>query len=285
MPTRILAPMAAGAILALAAGCSETGRDTASSDERAGETETMPTERPEMNGSGDTQAGSAPDATPSSDAGDTASGIDGFALPFVATGNEPGWRLEIGAGQMRLDWQYGEKSAQVATPEPGLVGGVRTYDASADGRDIRATIRESLCQDAAGKFPKPYSVEVDIGDETLSGCGGDPSRLLMGDEWVVETVNGEPIIAQTRMSVRFETDGTLSGYDSCNPIGGSWQLVENTLKIDPLASANEVCPEPLVPQQSAFTKILETGGRFGFSDGGALVVFGEGDQTFRARQG
>ncbi|NBC21408.1 MAG: META domain-containing protein [Alphaproteobacteria bacterium] len=287
MPIRATLPCAILAMLILAAGCGGEGTGPRNGGDMTSDPAAdAPTSRTQQ---GPDEAGPGPSSTPADPAVDPAAmasrPLEGFTLPFIASGHEPGWRLEIGEARIRLDRPDGQDALKVETPDAQLSDGERVYLADAGEKRLRARIEETLCQTPHDRLPHPYRVEVALGEDMLTGCGGNPARFLTGQEWVVETLNTDPLVRQTRMSIRFEPDGTVSGYDSCNTIGGSWSIGDSGLEIRPLASTRKLCPDPLAPQQSTFTEILETAGKFSFTDGGALIIHGADGQQLKARRG
>lgn len=92
---------------------------------------------------------------------------------FRASGDEPGWYLELTRGDsLRLVYDYGERELHVPTPEPEVAGpgGTVVYRSVAGGRDLRVTVREEPCVAMSGtEFP--VSVTVEVGEGRYTGCG------------------------------------------------------------------------------------------------------------------
>jgi uncharacterized lipoprotein YbaY/uncharacterized membrane protein len=107
------------------------------------------------------------------------------ALPLRATGNEPGWRLDIAPSGMTLLADTG--ATRLETPpavKARTVEGIR-YSAQAGVTGITVDVVDRLCRDSMSGMPHPYSVTVTTGGWVLRGCGGEPAALLRGGEWVV----------------------------------------------------------------------------------------------------
>ena len=64
-------------------------------------------------------------------------------LPFAATGNEPGWRLDIADGRIALVADYGSTRLEMRAGEPQPVPGGRRHAGNADGRVLVVTVFES----------------------------------------------------------------------------------------------------------------------------------------------
>ncbi|WP_445395979.1 YbaY family lipoprotein [Zobellella sp. An-6] len=90
-----------------------------------------------------------------------------------ATGNEPGWLLEVSAGQqIRFSYNYGENQLLLPTPE-ALPNDAGYRAASADHR-IEVSVSQEDCQDDMSGEAFPYRVLVTLDGQPYRGCG---SRL------------------------------------------------------------------------------------------------------------
>lgn len=93
-------------------------------------------------------------------------------VDFRATGNEPGWHLEITAGRHILFvTDYGER--QVSVPDPGEVteGASRIYHAVTEANDLHVEIVEELCLDTMADASYPNKVSVLLNGTAYRGCG------------------------------------------------------------------------------------------------------------------
>ena len=96
-------------------------------------------------------------------------------IDFRATGQEPGWYLEIDDGvSMRLIYDYGERS--VVTPAPVVTTGTArtTYSGKTSTQVVTVVVEERPCEDVMSGEPSPQTVTVTIAGRALRGCG----RLL-----------------------------------------------------------------------------------------------------------
>jgi heat shock protein HslJ len=110
-----------------------------------------------------------------------------------------------------------------------------------------------------------------VGAEEFSGCGGEPASLLHG-EWVVEKINGTPLVEESRASVNFGTDNQLSGNASCNQYFGSYALTGEGLTISELGSSMMMCEPPIMDQEMLLQSILREVNRFVIEPNGALFM-------------
>ncbi len=205
-------------------------------------------------------------------------------LPFRATGNEPGWRLDITERAMSLLADDGRTRIEAPTPvaEPGE--GFTRFRAPAAGAGLVATIFDRRCTDSMTGMPYPNAVTVAFGGRTLNGCGGDPATLLLGAEWVVEDLRGGGIVDRSRMTLNFGADGRVAGGASCNRYTAAYSLTGEGLSISKPASTMMACAPSLMEQERLFLGMLAQVRRFTIDATGALVLHAADGRTIRARR-
>ena len=94
-------------------------------------------------------------------------------VDYWATGNEPGWRLELGPDMMLLVTNYGADEFDFPTPDP-LVDSVarRTvYEVEAAGHSLRVEIRGTECFDDMSGERFETTVLLELDGKTYRGCG------------------------------------------------------------------------------------------------------------------
>ncbi len=205
-------------------------------------------------------------------------------LPFRATGNEPGWRLDIDARVMALQADEGRTRVEAPTPvaEPG--DGFSRFRAPAAGLGLVATIFERRCVDSMSGMPYPNAVTVTFGTRTLDGCGGDPAALLQGAEWMVEDLAGAGIVDRSRATLAFSADGRVAGRGSCNRYTAGYALTGETLSITRPASTMMACAPALMQQEQRFLDLLGQVRRFSIDARGGLVLHAADGRTITARR-
>lgn len=206
------------------------------------------------------------------------------SLPYRATGNEPGWRLDITAGTMALRADYGRTRIEAPTPVAESGDGYTRFRAPAAGADLVATLFERRCVDTMTGMPYPNAVTVVHAGRTLSGCGGDPATLLQGAEWVVEDLRGAGIVDRSRATLAFAADGRVSGRGSCNRYTAAYSLTGEGMTISAPASTRMACAPALMQQEQRFFDLLAQVRRFAFGAGGALVLHAADGGTITARR-
>ena len=185
---------------------------------------------------------------------------------FRATGNEPGWRLDISDGRITLLTDLGQTRTVMPAPSPTVKGATRTYAARAQDRAMTVTVTDKICVDTMSGMPHPNSVAVALDGRTLNGCGGDPATLLHG-EWLVESLAGAPLVKGSKPTITFDPDGRIYGNASCNRFTGGFTLSGEGLTIQQPAATMMACiPDELMKQEGAFLQLLGSVTKFSVAD-------------------
>jgi heat shock protein HslJ/uncharacterized membrane protein len=203
---------------------------------------------------------------------------------FRATGNEPGWRLDITGATMTLLVDYGNTRIEVPAPRPVTSAGLRKYTSNYGGKDLAVSIFERRCTDTMSGMPYPNAVVVIFEGKMLEGCGGDPVALLQGEKWVVEDLNGRGIIDRSRMTLKFGLDGRVSGRASCNKYSATYSLTGEGIAVSEAAVTRKACAESLMNQEKEFLDLLRDVRRFSMSPDGAVILHTGDQRTIKARR-
>ncbi|SHG75408.1 Heat shock protein HslJ [Cognatiyoonia sediminum] len=220
--------------------------------------------------------------------GDTALvSLNGYQLPecnlalplqadYKAVGLEPFWSVSLDTETMELEREGMEdlslQSSEAKMDERGDI----TIIASDTGRALRAVmLRQSIeCSFAPEAIPYPETVSLSMGDETITGCGGDPWAYLTARTWVVEDINGQGVIDIARTTIGFASSGAILGSGSCNRYNGTAALSATTLEIGPVAATLMMCPEALMNQERKLFDAFEKVSSFKVDETGALILNG-----------
>lgn len=93
-------------------------------------------------------------------------------VDFRATGNEPGWHLEIKDEQQLLFvGDYGARRLLLAGPEKVAGEAGTSYRASSGGDAIEVRVSDMPCTDTMQGTPFPATVEVQLNGKFYQGCG------------------------------------------------------------------------------------------------------------------
>lgn len=92
---------------------------------------------------------------------------------FWATGNEPGWTLELGPDSSVLVTAYGAERYDFATPEPTFDAPTRRtmWATEVDGRPLTVEVLGEECLDSMSDERFQVTVTVTLADHRLVGCG------------------------------------------------------------------------------------------------------------------
>ncbi len=91
---------------------------------------------------------------------------------FRATGNEPGWVVEIDRQeQLSFVGNYGAFGFQAPAQRLQQPDGTVQYDASQGQHRLHLVIREQRCQDTMSDDQFPLTVTVWLDGQGLRGCG------------------------------------------------------------------------------------------------------------------
>ncbi len=89
-----------------------------------------------------------------------------------ASGQEPGWSVEVVHGEWLRIVQAGEEGMLVA-PEPARErtgSGATVYTGEADGQRLRLRLTESACTDSMSGESHPLTATLTLDDRQLRGC-------------------------------------------------------------------------------------------------------------------
>ena len=207
------------------------------------------------------------------------------AAPLRATGNEPGWRLELGAAALTFNTADGNRGIDTRTPLPRVISAEQLrYTARVDARDLSIDVTERVCVDSMTGMPHPQAVRVRFDDKTFSGCGGDPAVLLRGTEWRVQDIDGA-LVPRSRATLNFANEGRVTGRASCNAFGAEYSLTGERLVISRAAATMMACDAALMQQEQRFLDLLQNTERFEITADGALVLHSAGQRSITARRG
>ena len=92
-------------------------------------------------------------------------------VDFRATGNEPGWLLEITNHSIRMLTNYANERVVTPVPPPQLTEEAKIYEAETEAHEIRIVIHQQSCTDTMSDEEFESEVTVYLDEETFTGCG------------------------------------------------------------------------------------------------------------------
>jgi len=217
----------------------------------------------------------------------TPGGSEGAAAPappqrLRAVGHEPGWRLDLEAGRLRLLADFGERRVEVAAPAAVPAAQGWRYAARTAGGELTVTVTARVCHDIATGMPHPLTVVVVDHGRRLDGCGGEPASLLHGD-WRVVSIGGQPPDPAAAVTIGFGADGRLHGQGPCSALAGGWVLHGEGLALAPAVQTPPTCPEPQARLEQRWLTLLAATYRFAIGADGALALVAPDAQVLARR--
>lgn len=193
--------------------------------------------------------------------------------PLTALGQEPGWILKLTSSALDLSYQYGTEQFKAPAPKPQQTSKGYQYTATdSEGEQLVLYVRDEYCTDTMAGLPYPYAATVSIGGQTLQGCAGDPESLLTGHQWLINDINGEGVIENSRMTLQFSGDGRVYGSAGCNRYSGHYEITGEGININQMALTRMACEPALMAQESELMAVITDARAFGLDENGSLFL-------------
>jgi len=116
----------------------------------------------------------------------------------------------------------------------------------------------------------------------VTGCANqheqppfDELNELTAHEWVLEDINNQGIIDNSRVTLNFGDAGRVAGRASCNRYFAGYSVDGETLNIQQAATTMMACPEALMNQERRFLDALQGAHSFEIDATGALILTGD----------
>ncbi|WP_035647016.1 META domain-containing protein [Flavobacterium sp. ASV13] len=178
-----------------------------------------------------------------------------FKYYFKGTGNEPFWGIKIGNEEIVFTSLIPGKEKLVFPAVEAIKAmdaNVKMYKVSNESASATITIQQLDCQDSMSGAISPYSVKVEIKNNSeletkkLSGCGKYLTDYRLHDIWVLEELNGYKVFATDfqREFPRLEinsTENRFSGFGGCNSITGQIFFEKDVLRFTKVISTLMAC--------------------------------------------
>jgi len=126
---------------------------------------------------------------------------------------------------------------------------------------------------------------------TLSACGGDDeTQTLEGPRWVLTAYLADGAMQEALPSPPVEatfSDGRVDGTGGCNLYSGPYQVDGNELTIGLLISTRRACEPPILNQETAYFRDLQSAGSYEIDANTLTLKDGSGTTVlqFRANGG
>ncbi len=101
-----------------------------------------------------------------------------------------------------------------------------------------------------------------------------PEDELLNNEWIVTSIDGLDSPFTGRVTLRFSTDpNTVSGRAACNMFTAGYNLGENSITFDQVASTKMMCPD--INTETAFFSALRKVTSYRLQDGNLIFLENE----------
>lgn len=107
---------------------------------------------------------------------------------------------------------------------------------------------------------------------TLAACAGASSApagavALVGTEWRLESINGQPVMDRSEASLQFPESGRVAGNGSCNRFVGAVVIDSESIIFRQMASTKMACMGGAGEQESRYMEALRHAQRYQVLDG------------------
>ncbi len=93
-------------------------------------------------------------------------------VDFRASGNEPGWHLEVKEGeQLLFVGDYGASRLLLEAPEKTVDEAGIIYRAGSEGESVEVRVSDTACNDSMKGTAFPATVELQVNGRYYQGCG------------------------------------------------------------------------------------------------------------------
>ena len=113
----------------------------------------------------------------------------------------------------------------------------------------------------------------------VSACSvkGKTTSLALNDtQWVLEQINGQPVMNDTLPTLSFRGDQEVGGNASCNTFFGTYVLKDDTVTITGLGHTEMGCVG-VMDQETSYLAALESAKTYRIEDGKLLLIDATGD--------
>jgi heat shock protein HslJ len=210
--------------------------------------------------------------------------LESLAGDYVARGNEPGWRVTVGAETVDIVAAYGEDAR--STPRRAIQVTDMGQSLVMPQINARLELQDQLCRDDMSGMPYPQRAVLTLDGQAFRGCAGAPRDLLTGEPWRIEDVMGGGVVDGAEVTIGFDAGGRAFGRAACNRFSGGYELTGEGVSFGPMAATKMACAPSLMDLEARIFEALSQVRRFDFDGRGALLLIGGsgGDTLLKGRR-
>jgi putative lipoprotein len=161
-----------------------------------------------------------------------------------------------------------------------------TFDIHYDSRSIeqrhlsiiRANIRSGdqllFASDVVrGVITQGNPTQVDLVLSRVDPTASPTSHDLAGTSWVLTDLNGDGVVADTRVTLEFAANGHATGNGSCNRYFSTVDMSGSSIRFGAVGSTRMACATAVSLQEIKYFQMLESANRFTI-EGRTLSIYG-----------
>lgn len=196
------------------------------------------------------------------------------AETWFALGTEPFWAVEIAPTTIRFNRVDG-RAITVVNPgaRPSFNGERYVTDR------ITVDVTHAACNDGMSDRRYADTVQVEVGGETLRGCGGRvlPPTHLDGTSWRIIGIDGVSLPQSERTAeLRFSGD-RVSASVGCNRLNGRFTSDGTRLSVTQLAGTRMACAPELMTVERRLSTLLGQSLALRVEGRGRMILTGNDD--------
>jgi heat shock protein HslJ len=113
---------------------------------------------------------------------------------------------------------------------------------------------------------------------SLAACAsaGTAPASLVGSEWQLQSIDGQPVIVQSQASLLFPEAGRVAGNGSCNRFVGGVAIDKQNIVFRQIASTKMACFGGASEQETRYMQALSQAQRYEVVGSGELLIHVQG---------
>jgi heat shock protein HslJ len=118
---------------------------------------------------------------------------------------------------------------------------------------------------------------------TLASCAGPgvmTDRNLANTAWIAETIDGSPVRADARSTLRFFDRQLAGGSLGCNAYSTTY-FTDNGLRFGAIAATRKACGPEVMQQEQRFSAVLDATRSVSRADNAIVLIDAEGKPRAR----
>ena len=168
-------------------------------------------------------------------------------IDFTATGNEPGWVLDVDFDSVMYFKSINGDSISFPIPEAKENGKEQTFEANTEAGTLKISITEEPCTDDMSGEAFTHTVSVVTDKQEFQGCGRYITHDVMAYEgqWKLIHLDDQAFLLdkgqETPMLNIQSGDHTVNGTTGCNRLNGTYEVAGDSIRFDEIITTKMAC--------------------------------------------